>query len=134
MIGKWLATDNDQKYSVEYKWMLDKNAVATEVKMADFAYQGMIMYLPAREEIIQQGADSSGGVWKGTWAQGDEGATHRIEYTGSDGTTRKMEHVHVKVDDDTFQVKEYGVSDGSRSSEPRRTLTFKRQKASADSK
>ena len=55
MIGKWLATDDDQKYSVEYKWMLDKNAVATEVKMADFAYQGMIMYLPAREEIIQAG-------------------------------------------------------------------------------
>ncbi|HOV77868.1 MAG TPA: hypothetical protein PLS24_07550, partial [Sedimentisphaerales bacterium] len=55
---------------------------------------------------------------------------HRIEYSGADGSTRKMEHVYSKVDGDTFQVKEYG----GQSFELRRTLTFKRQKAPAATK
>lgn len=134
LAGKWLAAEDDQKYALEHSWTLDKHAMLVDLKMGDFAYHGMVMYLPARGEIIQVGADSAGGVWKGTWNQGDEGATHRVEYTGSDGTTRKMEHVYLKADDDTFRVKEYGVSDGSRSSEARRTITFKRQKASAEGK
>jgi hypothetical protein len=133
LAGKWLAADDDQKYQLEHSWTLDKHAMLMDVKIGDFAYHGMVIFLPARQEIIQVGADSMGGVWRGTWEEGDEGATHRIEYIGPDGTTRKMEHVYVKTDSDAFQVKEYGVTDGSRASQARRTLTFKRQKAPTQS-
>lgn len=134
LAGKWLAGDDDGQYELEHKWALDKHAILMDLKIGDFAYHGMVMYLPARQEIIQVGADNMGGAWKGTWEQGDEGATHKVEYTGSDGTTRRMEHVYLKTDNDTFQVKEYGVVDGSRSSDVRRLLTFKRQKAPTASK
>jgi hypothetical protein len=134
LTGKWLATEDDQKYLLEHSWTLDKHAVLVDLKAGDFAYHGMIMFRPARQEIIQVGADSMGGVWKGTWDEGDEGATHKVEYTGPDGTTRKMEHVYVKTDSDAFQVKEYGVADGSRVSEARRLLTFKRQTVPAQTR
>jgi hypothetical protein len=130
MVGKWLASDNDQQYGLEHTWTLDKHAALVDLKMGDFAYHGMIVYVPSRQEIMQVGADSMGGVWKGVWEQSYEGATHKVEYTGADGSTRKMEHVYSKTDGDTFQVKEYG----GQSSEVRRTLTFKRQKAPAAAK
>jgi len=130
MLGKWLASEADQQYGLEHTWVLDKHAALVDLKMGDFTYHGMIMYVPSRQEIIQVGADNMGGVWKGTWEQSSEGATHRVEYTGADGSSRKMEHVYSKTDNDTFQVKEYG----SQSSDARRTLTFKRQKAPAATK
>ncbi len=134
LAGKWAATEDDQKYVLEYSWALDKHTVLADVKIGDFAYHGMVMYRPAMQEITQVGADSMGGIWKGTWDQGYDGPTNRIEYTGPDGTMRRMEHVYAKVDADTFTVKEYSVTDGTRVSEARRTLTFKRQKAPAGAK
>jgi hypothetical protein len=134
LAGKWLAADTERQYALEHSWTLDKHAMLVDLKIGDYLYHGMVMYLPSREEILQVGADNMGGVWKGAWSQGGEGAIHRIEYTGADGTTRKMEHVYAGTDRDTFQVKEYGVADGSRATEARRVLTFKRQKASAESK
>jgi len=125
MLGKWLASDNDGQYGLEHTWALDKHAALVDMKMGDFTYHGMIMCVPSRQEIIQVGADNAGGVWTGVWEQTGEGATHKIQYTGADGMTRKMEHAYSKTDNDTFQVKEFG----SQSSEARRTLTFKRQKA-----
>jgi len=130
MLGKWLASESDQQYALEHTWGLDKHAALVDLKMGDFVYHGMIMYVPSRQEIFQVGADNTGGVWNGTWEQSYDGATHRVEYTGADGSTRKMEHVYSKTDNDTFQVKEYG----SQSSQARRTLTFKRQKAPAAAK
>lgn len=130
MVGKWLAGDSDGQYALEHSWTLDKHAALVDLKMGNFAYHGMIVYVPSRQEIIQVGVDTVGGVWQGTWEQSYDGATHRIEYSGADGSTRKMEHVYSKVDGDTFQVKEYG----GQSFELRRTLTFKRQKAPAATK
>jgi len=134
LAGKWLAAENDQKYLLEHSWTLDKHAMVVDLKMGDFVYHGMVIYRPVSQEITQIGADSMGGIWKGTWDQGEEGATHRVEYTRPDGTTRRMEHVYVKVDNDTFKVKEYPVTDGTRASETSRTLTFQRQKAPAETK
>lgn len=134
LVGKWLAGDSEGQYALEHTWALDRHAMLMDLKIGEFVYHGMVFYVPAKQEIVQVGADSIGGVWKGTWSQGYDGAVHKVEYTGADGTTRKMEHVYVKSDNDTFQVKEYTVDGGSRASEARRTLTFKRQKAAAQSK
>jgi len=134
LAGKWLATENDQKYQLEYSWTLDRHAVLADVRMGDFVHHGMVVYRPATQEVTQVGADSMGGIWKGTWDQGYEGAVNRIEYAGPDGTMRRMEHVYAKVDDNTFTVKEYPVTDSTRASEARRTLTFKRQKAPTGTK
>lgn len=134
LAGKWLASDNEGQYALEHAWTLDRHAMLVDLKIGRFAYHGMVFYVPAKQEIVQVGADSMGGMWKGTWSQGYDGAVHKVEYTGADGMTRKMEHVYVKSDNDTFQVKEYGVDGGSRAAEARRTLTFKRQKTAAESK
>ncbi len=130
MVGKWLASDNEGQYALEHSWTLDKHAALVDLKMGNFAYHGMIVCIPSRQEIIQVGADNMGGLWQGTWEQSYDGASHRIEYTGADGSTRKMEHVYSRTDGDTFQVKEYS----GQSFELRRTLTFKRQKAPAATK
>lgn len=134
MAGKWLATDGDQKYELEHKWALGKHVVLVDLKAGDFSYHGMILFNPAWQEIFQVGADNMGGIWKGTWDQSYEGATHRIEYTQPYATVRRMEHVYVQDSDDAFKVKEYSVTAGSRASQPGRTLTFNRQKTSAGGK
>jgi hypothetical protein len=134
LAGKWLASDNEGQYALEHTWILDKHAMLVDLKIGDFLYHGMVVYVPSRQEIVQVGADNMGGVWKGTWSQGYDGAVHKVEYTGSDGMAKKMEHVYQKTDNDTFQVKEYGTENGYRSSEARRTLMFKRQKTAAAGK
>ena len=97
--------------------------------MGEFKYHGMIIFVPSSEEIIQIGADNMGGKWDGTWGEDYEGAANRHKRLDAEGSTRIMEHVYIKVDNDNFKVKEYAVgSDGYRDSEPRGELNFKRQK------
>jgi len=130
MLGKWTATDNSgTSYELEYKWILEKHAILMTAKIGELKYQGMIMYMPYSQQIIQVGADNTGGTTKGTWNEDYEGPTHRIEYLKADGTTEKIEHVHIAVDNDTFKIREYAIeSDGWRASQPRGELTFKRVK------
>lgn len=130
LIGKWVATDQDRTYELENQPILDSHAALMTVRIGDFQYRGMVMYVPMKQEVVQTGADNVGGSWKSMWEEGDEGPVHKIVYTKPDGTTQKMEHVYVKVDGDTFRVKEYAVeASGARASEPRAVLTFNRQKA-----
>jgi uncharacterized protein (TIGR03067 family) len=130
IIGKWSASrDDGQQAEVEYKWILDKCAVCVNVKIGDFQYHGLIMLVPSREEIIQIGADNMGGTWNGTWAEDYEGAVNRNQRLDADGTTRTMDHVYVKVDDNSFKVKEYSVEDsGYRATQAKGETIFKRQK------
>jgi len=135
LMGKWVATKEDRTYEVEYKPILDQHAAQADVKIGDFKYFGIIMYVPARGEITQFGADSIGGIWKGTWEQDDNDAANKIEYTKPDGTAVKIQHVYSKTDNDVMKVREYPVeTGGSRASQPREELTFKRQKAAAPQK
>ncbi len=128
LIGKWNGTDEDRPRELENKLILDKHAALMDVRIGDFQYRGLMMYVPSRQEILQVGADNTGGSWKSTWDEGAEGPVHKIERTRADGTRQKMEHVYVKVDNDTFMVKEYLVETGGyRAFEPRGEITFKRQ-------
>jgi uncharacterized protein (TIGR03067 family) len=129
MIGKWAATNDDgRQFELEYKWILDKSAICANVKMGDFKYHGMIMFVPSKEEIVQIGADNMGGTWKGTWDEDYEGVVNRNQRLDTDGTTETMDMVYSKVDNDTFKVKQYPVESGYRASQARGELTFKRQK------
>ena len=131
MVGKWSATGDDgRQVELEYKWILDKYAMCVDVKMGDFKYHGMIMFVPSREEVVQLGADNMGGTWNGTWEEDDQGAVNRNQHIEADGTTQTMDLVFVKVDSNSFKVKEYAVEAGGyRASQARGELTFKRQKA-----
>ena len=133
IIGKWSATSDEAgQVELEYKWILDKNAICVNVAMGEFKYHGLIMFVPSSEEIIQIGADNMGGKWDGTWGEDYEGAANRHKRLDADGSVRTMEHVYIKVDNDNFKVKEYAVdSNGYRASEPRGELNFKRQKVKA---
>lgn len=130
VIGKWAAEGNSgQKVELEYKWILDKNAMCVNVKMGEFKYHGMMMFVPSREEVIQIGADNMGAMWNGTWTEDYDGVVNRNERIEPDGTTQKMDMVYTKVDNYSFKVKQYDVeSDGYRASQVRSELTFKRQK------
>jgi uncharacterized protein (TIGR03067 family) len=136
MIGNWAATGDDgRQIELEYKWILDKYAMSVNLKMGDFKYQGMIMLVPSSEEIIQIGADNMGGTWNGTWTEDYDGAVNRNKRLDTDGTTQTMDMVYVKVDNNSFKVKQYAVeSDGWRASQARGELTFKRQKAATAQK
>jgi len=129
VIGKWAATSDDGgQVELEYKWILDKNAMCVNVNMGDFKYHGMIMFVPSREEIVQLGADNMGGTWNGTWGDDYEGAVNRNQRLGSDGTTETMDMVFIKVDNNTFKVKQYPVESGYRATQARGETTFKRLK------
>jgi uncharacterized protein (TIGR03067 family) len=133
MIGKWAATGDDgQQFELEYKWILDKHAMCVDLQMGEFKYHGFIMFVPSREEIVQVGADNMGGTWNGTWGEDYEGAANRNQRVDADGTTQSMEHVYIKVDNNSFKVKQYSVeSGGYRASQASGEITFKRQKATA---
>ena len=130
MIGKWAATGGDgQPVELEYKWILDKCAMCVNVKIGDFKYHGLIMYVPSREEIVQLGADNMGATWNGTWGEDYEGAVNRNQRLEPDGTTQTMDMVFIKIDNNSFKVKEYSVEAGGyRASQARGETTFKRQK------
>ena len=136
MIGKWLGRDERNLDShLTFAWGLDKHAVFVDMEMGQFKYHAMINFVASREEVIQVGADNMGGYWKGTWAEDNEGAANRQEMLRADGTTIKMEHVYVKVDGNSFKIKQYDVDEsGYRASSPRGELTYKRQKADTPSK
>lgn len=132
MIGNWSATsDEGQQVELEYKWILDKYAICVNVKIGDFKYHGMIMLVPSREEVVQLGADNNGGTWNGTWTEDYEGAANRNQRLDADGTTLTMEHVYIKVDNNSFKIKEYSVESGYRASQSSGETTFKRQKVKA---
>lgn len=130
IIGKWAATsDNGRQVEVEYKWILDKYAICVNVNIGDFKYQGLIMLVPSREEIVQIGADNMGGTWNGSWTEDSEGAVNRNQRLEADGTTETMDMVFIKVDNNSFKVKEYSVEAGGyRASQARGETIFKRQK------
>ena len=135
LIGKWLATAESRTYEVEYKPILDQHAAFADVKIGDFKYVGLIMCVPTRQEITQVGADSAGGSWKGTWEQDGSDALNRLEYTGADGTVRRIQHVYSRESAGGFKVREYAVeAGGGRAATPRQELTFKPQKAATASK
>ena len=131
MIGKWAATGDDgSQVELEYKWILDKNAMCINLKMGDFKYHGLIIFIASDEEVVQIGADNMGGTWKGTWGEDYEGAVNRNERREPDGTTQTMDMVFIKVDNNSFKVKQYPVeSGGYRASQVSGEITFKRQKA-----
>ena len=130
MIGNWSASrDDGGQVELEYKWILDKCAMCVNVKIGDFKYHGLIMLVPSREEIIQIGADNMGGTWNGTWTEDSEGAVNRNHRLKADRTTQTMDLVYIKVDNNSFKVKEYPVeASGYRASQARGETTFKRQK------
>jgi uncharacterized protein (TIGR03067 family) len=129
MIGKWVADDyNGRNVELEYKWILDKCAMCVNVEINDFKYHGLIMLVPSREEIVQIGADNMGNTWNGTWTEDYEGAVNRNQRLEADGTTQTVDLVYIKIDNNSFKVKEYSVESGYRSSQARGETTFKRQK------
>ena len=129
LIGKWTATTDDwQTVECEYKWGLDKHIILVSFTMGDFKYQGMIMMVASREEIVQIGADNMGGTWNGTWGEDYSGAACSLENLKADGSKEKTEMVYSKVDGNTMKIGVYDVdSYGYRQSQPKGTLNFKRQ-------
>jgi len=126
ILGQWQGTDDQGRTSqVKYALTLDKYAGLVDVRMGSFAYHGLVMFVPSREEVIQMGADNMGGFWKGTWSEDYDGVVNRHEYIRPDGSTQKMEHVYVKVNDGAIKIKQYAVEAGGyRASTPRATLTL----------
>jgi len=133
LIGKWLATtDEGGQLRFEHKWALDRNTMLVDFQMGGFRLQGMIVFIPSREEVIQISADNQGGTWKGTWRDEYGDAVHRTEQTRPDGQTWKAEIVYTRVDADTMKTTMYAVdSDGYRAAEAMGTMTYKRQPADA---
>jgi hypothetical protein len=136
MIGKWLGRDERNLDShLTFAWGLDKHAVFVDMEMGQIKYHAMINFVASRGEVIQIGADNRGGYWKGTWTEDYEGAANRQEMLRADGTTAKMEHVYVRVDGNSLNLKQYDIDDsGYRASSPRGELTYKRQKTDTPSK
>jgi hypothetical protein len=128
LMGKWTTTtDEGDRVELDYKWGLDRNVVLVDFKMGDFKYHGMILFVPARQEVVQMGADNQGGLWNGTWSDNYNGAAHSMENLKADGTRDKSEMVHSKVDKDTMKIAVYSVDSYGYRGSTRGVLNLKRQ-------
>ncbi len=129
LIGKWNGNENNQTCALEYQPILDKHAAFVDRKIGDFKYVGLITYAASRQEVVEFGADTLGRLWRIVWEQAGGDLVNKGELTKPDGKIEKLQHVFTKIDQDTFKVKLYSVgTDGSRASEPREQVTFKREK------
>jgi len=132
LIGKWIGTENNRTYELEYKPILNTHAGSVDMKIGEFRYLGIITYAASRQEVVEFGADTLGRTWKLVWEQDGSNLVNKSEVAKPDGTTQKLQHVFTKIDNDTFNAKLYGVAaDGSRASEPLEQVTLKRQKPAA---
>ncbi len=129
IIGKWVATTDDgQKAESNFDWALDKHVVLNDLRVGDFKYQGMIMLPPGGGDAFDEGVDTSGGIWKGSWSPEGDGLVRRVEHTSHDGQVRKGEIVYDKVDADTIMIAIYATGEnGARNAEPWNKMTYKRQ-------
>lgn len=131
MIGRWVTTtDEGDEIQLIYRWQLDKHLATIQLRTPDFEYYGMIFYVPAKEEIVQVGADNRGGSGKGLWEPDGDKAIMKIEHTGVYGEIQRMGLAHSRVNAKTMKIEMYAVdSAGELAEEPWATLEFKRQRA-----
>jgi len=130
MIGRWTATTDDgQEIEMIYRWGLDKYMATVDFKMGEYAYRGMIFYVPNEQKVVEIGVDNRGGTAKGTWDMEGEKAISKSERTQADGETMRTAMLNSKVNDKTMKVAVYRVeANGEQADEPWATLEFKRQK------
>ena len=94
IIGKWVATtDEGQKVESNFDWALDKYAVLNGLPDGGLHVPGHLTLSPTDEEAVDEGADSRGGIWKGSWSPDGEGLVRKVEHTSPDGQVRKGEIV-----------------------------------------
>jgi len=130
MIGRWTATTDDgQEIEMVYRWGLDRYMVTADFKMGEYAYRGMIFYVPAEEKVVEVGVDNRGGTAKGTWEIDGEKAISKSNRTQANGESVKAAMIHSKVNGKTMKAAVYQVeANGEQADEPWATLEFKRQK------
>ena len=130
MIGGWTATTDDgQEIEMTYKWGLDRYMATVDFKMGEYAYRGMIFYVPSEQKVVEVGVDNRGGTAKGTWDMQGEKAISKSERTQADGETMRAAMVHSKVNAETMKVAVYQIREtGEQADEPWATLQFNRQK------
>ncbi len=133
IIGKWVATTDDgRKAESNFDWALDQYVVLNDLSVGDFRYQGMIMLPPGGGDAFDEGADTRGGIWKGSWSPEGDGLARKVEYTSPNGQVRKGDIVFNKADADTITIAIYAADDaGNRNSEPWNKMTYKRQQSKA---
>jgi len=130
MIGRWTATTDDgQEIEISYRWGLDRYLATYDFKMGEFAYRGMIFYVPTEQKVVEMGVDNRGGTAKATWDIEGEKAVSKSERIQADGETVRMAIIKSKVNKKTMKMELYGIdSSGEQADEPWATLQFKRQK------
>jgi len=130
MIGRWTATTDDgQEIEMTYKWGLDRYLATVDFKMGEYAYRGMIFYVPSEQKVIEIGVDNRGGTAKGTWEIDGEKTISKSERTQADGETMRVAMSNSKVNAETMKVAVYQIqANGEQADEPWATLQFKRQK------
>ena len=130
MIGRWTATTDDgQEIEMTYRWSLDRYMATVDFKMGEYAYRGMIFYVPSEQKVVEIGVDNRGGTAKGTWDMEGEKVVSKSERTQANGEIMKAAMLHSKVNGKTMKVTVYQVeSNGEQAKEPWATMEIKRQK------
>jgi len=136
MIGRWTATTDDgQEIEMLYRWGLDRYMATVDFKMGEYAYRGMIFYMPNEQKVVEIGVDNRGGTAKGSWEMDGEKAISKSERNQADDEIMRVAMVHSKVKAKTMKVEVYQVeANGEQADEPWATLQFKRQKRQASKK
>lgn len=129
IIGNWGATTEEgQSLNSSYTWDMNKNLIKLSFKMGEYEGLGLIFYSPQEGKVIQVGADSRGGVSKGSWDAEEENLAASLEFAAADGNKGKFVIVHANIDAKRMKVAFYGIGEsGDRMPNPWATMEYKRQ-------
>ena len=130
MIGRGTAAiDDGQEIEMIYRWGLDRYLATYDFKMGEFAYRGMIFYVPTEQKVVEIGVDNKGGTAKATWDIKGRKVVVKSERIQADGKTARVAIVNSKVNNKTLKMELYGIdSSGKLTDKPWATHQFKRQK------
>jgi len=129
MVGKWMAkTDEGQKIQLTYRWSIKKYLVTVDLKMGDYAYHGMIFFVPTEEKIVEIGVDNRGATSKVTWDIEGDKTVSKGERIQADGKVVRAAIFHSKTDAETMKIEIYGLSSSDELAEkPWSTLQYRKQ-------
>lgn len=99
VVGTWSGTNTaGQAVTVEYEWELDGRMLEIDLTLGDFSYKGLIFHDPAGGGIVEQGADSAGGVTRSTWKTKDGALISERVGTRPNGETVRVAVMNKRVD------------------------------------
>ncbi len=128
--GTWeTVTDTNEKVKANFALEMEGYVLTLDVRVGErYSYRGIVFYVPSKGIMVNNGVDTRGRVFSGTWEIDGDNLVLKGEQTAADGQVYRFVRHHSKVGADAMKVVTYRIIEGKRSEEPADILEFRRRK------